>query len=143
MAGVWTTLNILDGGSVSRAMRVWDESGVGTGPYSFGQTSSGIAATFVNRSSTIAAGGTSQQLAAANTNRRRIIIYNPPDAAGQGIAVAESIYINFTTAAGINDGTSIELTPGSWWDSGIGPISTEQINVNATTISHKYIAKEM
>ncbi len=143
MAGAWTTLNILDGGGNSRTMRVWDESGAGSGPYSFGQTSSGIAATFVNRSSSISVGGTSQTLAASNTNRRRIWIMNPSDAAGQGIATAESLYINFTTAAGVNNGTAIEINPGGWWDSGIGPTTTEAITVNAATTGHVFIAKEM
>lgn len=35
MAGAVTTLNIKDAGGTSRIMRVWDESGAGTGPYSF------------------------------------------------------------------------------------------------------------
>lgn len=143
MAGAWTTLTILDGGGTSRNMRVWDESGSGTGPFSFGQTSSSEGVTTTNRSSTITVGGTSQQLAASNSSRRRIIIMNPSDAAGQGIAVAESLYINFGAAAGINNGTAIELNPGSWWDSGIGPAPTDQINVNAATAGHVYIAKEM
>jgi hypothetical protein len=37
MAGAWTTLTVKDGGGVSRTMRAWDESGTGSGPYSFGQ----------------------------------------------------------------------------------------------------------
>lgn len=37
MAGAWTTLNVKDGGGTTRTMRVWDESGTGVGPYSFGQ----------------------------------------------------------------------------------------------------------
>lgn len=37
MAGAWTTLAIKDGGGTSRTMRVWDESGAGTGPFSFAQ----------------------------------------------------------------------------------------------------------
>lgn len=37
MAGSWTTMLVLDGGASPRTMRVWDESGVGTGPFSFGQ----------------------------------------------------------------------------------------------------------
>lgn len=35
MAGSYTTLNVRDGDATSRTMRVWDESGAGTGPYSF------------------------------------------------------------------------------------------------------------
>ena len=37
MAGSWTTKTILDGTGASVTMRVWDESGAGTGPFSFGQ----------------------------------------------------------------------------------------------------------
>jgi hypothetical protein len=37
MAGVWTTLTVKDAGGTTRTMRAWDESGAGTGPYSFGQ----------------------------------------------------------------------------------------------------------
>lgn len=37
MAGAWTTLSVKDGGGTSRTMRVWDESGSGAGPFSFGQ----------------------------------------------------------------------------------------------------------
>ena len=143
MAGAWTTLNILDGGGSSRAMRVWDESGVGTGPFSFGQTSSSEGVVTTDRSSTMAVGGTSQQLAVANNSRRRLIVMNPSDAAGQGIGVAESVYINFGAAAGINNGTSIEINPGGWWDSGIGPAPADQVNINASTTGHRYIAKEM
>ena len=37
MAGAWTTLSIKDAAGTTRTMRAWDESGAGTGPYSFGQ----------------------------------------------------------------------------------------------------------
>jgi hypothetical protein len=37
MAGAWTTLTIKDGAGTDRTMRAWDESGAGSGPYSFGQ----------------------------------------------------------------------------------------------------------
>jgi hypothetical protein len=42
MAGAWSTLTILDGGSpaTARTMRVWDESGSGAGPFSFAQMAS-------------------------------------------------------------------------------------------------------
>lgn len=40
MPGAWTTITVLDGNAVARNMRVWDESGVGTGPYSFAQLAS-------------------------------------------------------------------------------------------------------
>ncbi len=37
MAGAWTTLTIKDAAGTTRTMRAWDESAVGSGPYSFGQ----------------------------------------------------------------------------------------------------------
>lgn len=97
---------------------------------------------FTNKSGTIAVGGTSQQITPVNLNRKKIIIENPATAAGQGIAAAESLFINFTAAAGVNNGTSIELLPGGSYDSGT-TITTEAINVNAATTGHVFIAKEM
>jgi len=99
--------------------------------------------TFTDRSGSMTTGGTSKTLAVTNSSRKRIYIENPSSAAGQGIAAAESLYINFTSNAGVDNGTSIELTPGGIFDSGPGPVSTEQINVNAATTSHVFIAKEM
>jgi hypothetical protein len=37
MAGAWTTKTIKDAAGANITMRVWDESGAGTGPFSFGQ----------------------------------------------------------------------------------------------------------
>jgi len=37
MPGAWTTISIKDGLGASKSMRVWDESGSGAGPLSFGQ----------------------------------------------------------------------------------------------------------
>lgn len=104
----------------------------------------GVPATgiFTNRSGTIAAGGTSQTLAAINASRKRIVIQNPCTAAGQGVT-AESLYVNFTSAAAVDGGTSIELGACGSYDSGTGPVSTEAITINAATTAHKFIAKEM
>jgi hypothetical protein len=38
MAGAWATIDILDATGTTASMRVWDESGTGDGPFSFGQT---------------------------------------------------------------------------------------------------------
>jgi hypothetical protein len=38
MAGAWTTVTIKDGDGNPKTMRAWDESGTGTGPFSFGTT---------------------------------------------------------------------------------------------------------
>ena len=143
MAGVWTTLAILDGSGTSRNMRTWDESGVGTGPFSFAPIPTGFGETFTDRSSTITSGGSSQTLMSANNQRRRFIVMNPASAAGQNITNPESLFINFTSAAGVNNGTSIEITPGGYYDSGIGIVTPEAITINAATTGHVFVAKEM
>lgn len=97
------------------------------------------AGTWTNRSTTITAGGTSQQLMAANTARRRVLVQNP-------CAATESIFLNWTAVATVvtaTAGASIELAPCGSYDSGLGPVSTEAINVIATTTGHAVIAKEM
>ena len=98
--------------------------------------------TFTDRSGSITAGGTSQTLASANTARKQIVIENPSSATGQNISAAESLYINFTGAGGVDNGTSIELVPGGSYVSGT-PVSTQAITVNAATTGHVFIAKEM
>lgn len=99
--------------------------------------------TYTNRSSTIATGGTSQTLAAVNATRKQLIIQNPCTAAEQGIATAEDLAINFTSAASVTGGASIILAPCGSYDSGIGPVTTELVTVVAATTAHKFIAKEM
>ena len=93
-------------------------------------------AVFTNRSGAIGTGGTSQQLAAANGARKRIIVQNPS-------TEIESLFIRFGAAAGVNDGVAFEILPGGAFDSGAAPVSTEQIQVVATTAGHKFIAQEM
>jgi hypothetical protein len=102
-----------------------------------------LGATYTNRSGAITTGATSQVLAAANGARKRLFIQNPATIAGQNIASLESLYINYTSAAGIADGNSIELQPGQTFDTGTGPITTEIINVIAATTGHRFIAREM
>lgn len=143
MAGAWTTLAILDGGGTSRTMRAWDESGNGSGPFSFAPVPTGFGESFTDRSGSVVTGGTSQQLMAANNNRRRFLIVNPASAGGQAIANPESLFVNFTSSAGVNNGTSLEITPGGWYDSGIGIVTPEQINITAATTGHAFVAKEM
>jgi hypothetical protein len=51
MAGVWTTISVKDAIGTTRTMRAWDESGTGSGPYTFGQMvtdGSGAASVFDN-----------------------------------------------------------------------------------------------
>lgn len=94
-----------------------------------------------NKSGAITLGGTAQSLAASNTSRKRIIIENPCTAASQGIAVAESLFVDFTGTAVVNS-TSIELAPCGSFDPGAGAVSTQAISVIAATTSHKWIAME-
>jgi len=99
---------------------------------------------FVNRGGFIAAAGVSQQIAAINAARKLILIENPGSAAGQNIAVPESLFVNMTAAAGVDNGTSWEVFPGGYWPpSNVNVVSTEAVNVNAASINHVYIAKEM
>jgi hypothetical protein len=99
-------------------------------------------ASFTDKSGAITAGGTSQTLAAINTVRKRILIVNPCTATSQNIATAESLFINFTSAASPTAGGSVELAPCGSYDSGAGPVTTELIAVNAATTAHKWTAKE-
>lgn len=96
-----------------------------------------------NFSGAIAVANTSQLLAAANGQRKRIFIQNPTSATGQGIAAAEPLFVNFGAAAGVDDGNSFELQPGAALDTGLGPLSSEQINVVAATAGHRFIARIM
>ena len=98
--------------------------------------------TYTSKNTSMTTGGTAQTLIAANTSRKKVYIQNPCTAAGQGIAAVESIYISFTGAAGVNNGTSIEiLACGSYETDGV--VSTQAISVNAATTGHKIVAGEM
>ncbi len=61
MAGAYTTLTIIDGTAITRTMRAWDESGVGSGPYSFVTSLKDISA---GEYETVAASATAQSLGA-------------------------------------------------------------------------------
>lgn len=97
------------------------------------------------RGTTITVGGTSQTLAAANPLRRSLVIQNPCSAASQGIAAAENIVINLTSAATINgSGNFAELPPCYSMTLRVadGVINQELITVNAATTGHIIYAKE-
>lgn len=89
--------------------------------------------TYTSRSGTVTTGGTSQQIMAVNANRKSIIIENP-------IAATETLFFNFTSAASTTT-DSIGLAPGGIY-SPTNFISTEAINVTATTTGHAFVAKE-
>lgn len=94
---------------------------------------------FTARSGNMTVGGTSQQLMAANAGRKYLFIENPS-------TEVESLFLNFGAAASLNAGVSpdsIELMPGGMWPNATSnTINTQQVQVNAATAGHKYIAFE-
>jgi hypothetical protein len=100
--------------------------------------------TATNRSQALAAGGVAQVLMPANALRAGFFIQNPASAASEGIAIAESVYVNLTGAAVINGANCIELLPGDRLTSAeFGQtVPTDAINWIAATIGHQIIAKE-
>src|SRR5579883_2211683 len=92
-----------------------------------------------NGSGAIKTGGTSQQVLPQNLERKILIIQNPSTAAGQGIGATESLFVNFTNAAGVNNGTSIELVAGASLQI-VNPAPSDAINVNAATTGHVFVA---
>src|SRR5271169_57129 len=74
MAGAFTTLAILDGGGTSRNMRVWDESGAGTGPFTFATD-----VPFIDGSGTITLGGTAQNLFGSAIPAHGFFLCNPSE----------------------------------------------------------------
>jgi hypothetical protein len=90
---------------------------------------------------TLKVGGKSQELAPANGSRNYIIVQNPATAAGQNLSTAESLFIRFGLKAGVNDGTSFEILPGSCMEFDT-VVSTELVSVNAATAGHRWIAVE-
>lgn len=85
-------------------------------------------------SGSLVAGATSQELMPANTSRRYLLIINPSTA-------TESLWIDFGTDAVVGS-PSIELQPGGVFVMEGNFVSTDAINVIATTISHPFTAKE-
>lgn len=126
---------------------IWSAQGnviVGTVAVSGAITANNPTAVPTSKAGAIAAGGASQQLMAANGARKGLMIQNPTDEVGQGgIAAREALYLNFgASAAGVDDGISIELQPGGALFLTQGAIPTSAINVTAATIGHKFIAFE-
>lgn len=101
-----------------------------------------LTGTLTNRSGTITSGGVSQTLAASNASRRYLLIQNPCSASSQGIATAESLFINFTSAASATS-ASVELAPCGSYTTEAGPVTTELITVLGATTAHAFTAKEM
>ena len=96
---------------------------------------------FHARNGALAVGGKSQKLAPANGLRKYIIVQNPGTSAGQNLSNPESLFIRFGHNAGVNDGTSLEVLPGSCMEFDT-VVSTESVSVNAATAGHRWIAVE-
>lgn len=137
------TLNFLSG-DLAGNLRTTLGTALPAGTNNIGTVvSAPLVGTYTSKNGSMTAGGTAQQLMASNTSRKRFYVNNPCSAAGQGIGAAESLYISFTGTAGIDDGSSFELAPCASFDSGPGPVTSQAVSVNATTIGHKFVAGEM
>lgn len=98
MAGVFATINILDSIGATKAMRVWDESGVGTGPFTFATD-----VPIVDGSGSITTGGTAQTLFGGATPPHGFLVVN--------VDTAKILWISMTTTAAPNTLGSIPLAP--------------------------------
>jgi hypothetical protein len=105
---------------------VWNVQGAGGRPF--------VTGSYTDHSGTIAVGGTSQVAIAANISRKKVIIQNP-------ITESEVLYVNFGAAAGAGD--SFEILPGGSYTEDGPQVSTQEIQVNAATGGHVFVAKEM
>ncbi len=101
-----------------------------------------ITPTAADGSTVLAAAATSQKLCSAGKATRGAWIYNPSTAALQGIAAAESIFVDITGATAVDSlasgGTSIEVLPGAMLNVPEGVAS--QINWIAATLHHAITA---
>jgi hypothetical protein len=109
-------------------------------PMSYNSTDAGNSVsprgTWTDRSGTIAAGGASQQLMAANATRKAWMVENPS-------SEVESLWLQFGGAA-VTDQPSLEIVPGGSYKENMGGgLTTQQVQVIATTTGHKFIAREM
>ncbi len=85
--------------------------------------------------SVVAAGGTAVQAAPAAPNGG--FITNPASAVDQGIADAETLYVDPVGAADVQaNGTTFALAPGQSWS--LIPGQTTTTTVNAASAGHKF-----
>src|ERR1700674_2307702 len=100
-----------------------------------------VQVTFTARSGSVTTGGTSQQLAPALATRQYLLIQNPAAAAGPDVATAESLFVRFGAAAGVNNGTSFEILPGGSLELAHA-VSIQEVLVVAATTARRWIAVE-
>ena len=128
MAGAFATIAILDGGGVSRNMRVWDESGAGTGPFTFATE-----VPLIDGSGTIAAGGTAQSLFGGTTPAHGFLVVN--------VDAANTLWLSCTTAAAANTAQSIPLAPmGGMFTLPINVVPLGAISIFGNTTGQQYTA---
>jgi hypothetical protein len=98
-------------------------------------TTTASAATYTNRSSTIATGGTAQAFAAANTSRRGYRVQN---------LSGTNLYINDkgATAVATQTGASFTLIPGAMYESSGSGVSTAAISIIGATTSQAFEGAE-
>src|SRR5215469_7710219 len=74
-----------------------------------------------------------------SSNQAGGYIVNPALAADQGLATAESLYVNQVTNAALQaNGTTIELLPGQSYS--VIPSTTTPVTVSAPSASHNFTA---
>lgn len=93
-----------------------------------------LAGALTDRSGTITVANTDQEMMAAATGRKYLFIQN--------LDAAEDLWINFNGAAAVGTVGSICLGPYESFERDGGFIPTQSVHVIATTISHKFTAKE-
>lgn len=128
MAGAFGTFTVLDGTGATQSMRVWDESGAGTGPFTFTCDYPGS-----DGSGTITAGGTAQNLFAGATPPHGFILCNPDP--------SEALWFPLSTTAVANGQGSMALAPsGGVFITPPGMVPFHAISVVAATTGHKFTA---
>lgn len=103
------------------------------------------AVTATSRGITLTTGGTDQTIAAANATRKVLVIQNPCVAVSQGIAAAESVFVNIGAAASLTSNANFAELPACASVTlmvGPGLVDQEAIHVNAATTGHIIYAKE-
>lgn len=86
---------------------------------------------------TITTGGVAQTVFTAGAVSRSCFVQNPQTASAQGIATAESLWIDFTgAAASPSSGTSMEILPGVAWP--CQPPSFGAVSIYGATTAHKF-----
>lgn len=86
-----------------------------------------------DKSGALAAGATSEVLAAPNASRKYLFVQN--------VHASEDMWINFGVAA-VLDKPSIKIVAGGGFVMEGSYVSTQSVNVIATTVGHKWTAKE-